>query len=166
MTVCHRTWQDNVRALHIMGINNFHFVSQQGVVFRQRQWIGAQGDCVRCKEARSITTNWDSGWWENGKEWMCWPKHHQPNNTTCEFWIWMVPGGSACVNTCPCDVTMATGWYKVPPEEIICCHENQVASAATGSHNQHYHQSLINFLSAKQTNTRQTSDKIIKFKVH
>lgn len=39
---------------------------------------------------------------------------------TWEFWIWMVPGGSACVNTCPCDVTMATGWYRVPPEGIIC----------------------------------------------
>lgn len=39
---------------------------------------------------------------------------------TWEFWIWMVPGGSAWVNTCPCDVTMATGWYRVPPEGIIC----------------------------------------------
>lgn len=43
-----------------------------------------------------------------------------PGRVTWEFWMWMVPGGSACVNTCPCDVTMATGWYRVPPEGIIC----------------------------------------------
>lgn len=43
-----------------------------------------------------------------------------PGTVTWEFWMWMVPGGSACVNTCPCDVTMATGWYRVPPEGIIC----------------------------------------------
>lgn len=81
---------------------------------------------------------------------MCRPRHHQPDCFTCEFWIWMVPGGSACVNTCPCDVTMATGWYRVPPEGIICRHKYQVPSAATGSYILHHHQSLINFLSAPQ----------------
>lgn len=161
-----RTWQDHLSALNIMGINYFHFVCQRGSCVQTETMKRHPGGILRgVKRPLLIITNWELVVRAQGGKWRCQPKRRRSDGFTCEFWIWMVPGGSACVNTCPCDVTMATGWYRVPPEGIICRHEYQVASAATGSHISHYHQSLINFLSAPQTKTRQTRDKMIKFKV-
>lgn len=107
------------------GNKQFPFCLAAGRRVQAETMKGTPGG-LRCKD--QTETRGDGG--VRGE---CWPKHCGSDSLTCEFWIWMVPGGSAWVNTCPCDVTMATGWYRVPPEAIICCHEYQVSSTATSS---------------------------------